>query len=80
MNKEQIISLAESMGFDLEYDRFYDKLHPADAYPYPAHMVFVHKDNPRGEKVTKWVWYKDETDEENIANGKIVMNFINQAV
>ena len=49
MNKEQIISLAESMGFDLEYDRFYEKLHPADAYPYPAHMIFVHKNDP-GEK------------------------------
>jgi len=80
MNKEQIISLAESMGFDLEYDRFYDSLHPADKYPYPAHMVFVHKDDPKGKKVTKWVWYKDETDKENIDNGKIIVNFINQAI
>jgi hypothetical protein len=78
MNKKQIISLAESMGFELEYDRFYDMPHPMDIYPSPPFMLFVHKDGPKGNKAVKWVWYKDELDEENIANGNHILNFINQ--
>lgn len=76
MTKQEIISLAESMGFQLEYDKFYDSLHPADRYPYPAHMVFIHKDGAEGKKAIKWVWYKSEENESNIATGQAILNFM----
>lgn len=69
MTKREIISLAESMGFELEYDRFYEKPHPTDVFPVTPFMLFVHKDND-----TKWIWHKENSDKENIAEGNRALN------
>jgi hypothetical protein len=75
MKKKEIISLAESMGFVLEYDRFYEKPHPTDVFPVTPFMLFVHKDSG-----TKWIWHKEDSDKENIAAGNRVLNCIKQNV
>lgn len=74
MKKEEIILLAESMGFEFEYDRFDYGSNFVDVYRYNKFMRFVSKDKTEtGEKLV-WNWYKDESDEDNINRGKYLQS------
>jgi hypothetical protein len=75
MKKEKIISLAYSMGFLLNYDKYDNKEYPGSRSEL-RFLRFVSTDSSLDEPDLRWVWYKDDSDEENIKRGKYVQRRI----
>jgi hypothetical protein len=73
MNKEEIISLAESMDFKLDYDKYEDKEYPGDSNNM-RYLRFVSKDDSLDEKDLRWIWFKDSEDKENVIRGKVIQS------
>lgn len=71
MNKKEITSLAESMGFKLDYDKFDDKEYPGDSNNM-RYLRFVSKENSLDEKDLRWIWYKEDSDKDNINRGNYI--------
>lgn len=71
MNKQEIIILAESMGFVLDYDKFDDKEYPGDSSNL-RFLRFVSPEEDLDERGLRWIWYKHFTDLENIEEGEHV--------
>lgn len=71
MKKDEIIKLAESMGFKLDYDKFDDKEYPGDSNNL-RYLRFVSNDDSLDEKDLRWIWFKDSEDKENIIRGKVI--------
>ena len=69
MDKEQIIQLAKSMEFKLDYDRYDDKEYPGVVNPNLKFLRFISKDDSLDEKDLRWIWYKDWNEELNVQNG-----------
>lgn len=69
MNKQEIIQLAESMGFKLDYDKFDDKEYPGDSNNL-KYLRFISTDDFLDEKDLRWIWFKVWTKELNIQNGQ----------
>ena len=70
MEKEEIIALAQEMGFVLEYDGFSWKETSADSLPRPRFMRFVLQNGSGSKKTWVWTWHADSTDAENVARGE----------
>lgn len=68
MNKEDIILIAESKGFKLDYDKFDDKEYKGDSSKL-RFLRFVSTDDFLDEKDLRWIWYKEDSDEDNIKRG-----------
>jgi len=66
MIKEEIIDIASKLGFKLDYDQFNieDK----------QWLRFVSKDNSLDEKDLRWIWYKEDSNEDNIKRGKYIQS------
>ncbi len=73
MKKEEIVTLAESMNFKLDYDKFDDKEYPGDSNNL-RYLRFVSVDDELDEKDLRWVWLKNETDADNIDYGKYIQS------
>jgi hypothetical protein len=74
MNKQEIVQLAESMGFKLDYDRFDDKEYPGVANTDLKFLRFVSTDDSLDEKDLRWIWYKNVNDKINIKRGKVIQS------
>lgn len=59
MKKQQIIAMAQAMGFTLDLDRFDEA---------KAYMRFQLK-KELDEIELRWIWYRGSTDEANIHRG-----------
>lgn len=68
MNKKEIINLAESMGFKLDYDKYDNKEYPGDSNNL-RFLRFVSKDDNLDEKDLRWIWYKNENYQINLNKG-----------
>ena len=64
MDKQEIIDIAAAMGFSLDYDQFYD--------PIKEWMRFQLKDS-LDEPVLRWIWYKNDSHEENFKRGANIL-------
>jgi hypothetical protein len=73
MNKQEIIQLAESMGFKFDYDKFDDKEYLGDSNGL-RYLRFVSTDDSLDEKDLRWIWFKDSEDKENIIRGKVIQS------
>lgn len=73
MNKEEIISLAESMGFVLDYDKFDDKVYPGDSNNL-RFLRFTSPEEDLDERGLRWIWYKDVEQNKNIEQGKYIQS------
>ena len=73
MNKEEIVTLAESMNFKLDYDKSDDKEYPGDSNNL-RYLRFISNDDELDEKDLRWVWLKNETDADNIDYGKYIQS------
>ena len=72
MEKEEIINLAKSMSFVLDYDRFDAKEYPGVANPSSRFLRFISEDESLDEKDLRWIWYKEDNNEDNINRGKYI--------
>lgn len=71
MNKQEIIKLAISMNFKLNYDRYDDKGYPGSSSTL-RYLRFVSKDDNLDEKDLRWIWYKEDSNQDNIARGILI--------
>lgn len=71
MNKKEIIQLANTMGFILQYDKYDDKEYPGDPINL-LYLRFISPDKTLDEKGLRWIWYKEDSDEDNIARGQYI--------
>ena len=72
MNKEEIIQLANTMGFILQYDKYDDKEYPGDSNNL-RYLRFVCPNPLLDEKDLRWIWYKEDSDENNIERGQYIL-------
>lgn len=70
--KEEIIKLAESFGFKLDYDKFDDKDYPGDSNGM-RYLRFVSNDDSLDEKDLRWIWYKEDSTKDNILRGRHII-------
>jgi hypothetical protein len=63
LTKEQIITIADTLGFKLTLDRFHDIATPF--------IRFNCDDDPDA-----WIWFKDANDETNLGNGREIISRI----
>lgn len=71
MNKQEIITLAESLGFVLDYDKYDDKIYPGESNSL-RYLRFVSAESELDEKDLRWVWYKEDLDEDNLVRGRYI--------
>lgn len=69
MNKQEIITLAESMGFVLDHDKYDEIQYPGESNNL-RYLRFVSTDKTLDEKDLRWIWYKEDSDEDNLVIGK----------
>lgn len=79
MTKQEIITLAESMGFILNYDKYDDKEYPGDSHGFKF-LRFVHPDKELDEPDLRWIWYKEDGDEDNRWRGVHIWNRIQRKI
>ena len=70
LNKEQIISLAESIGFKLDYDKWYNP--DTSEFSNGEWLRFISQDESLDERKLRWVWYKKDSDEDNYKRGQYI--------
>lgn len=75
--KEEIINLANSMGFKLDYDKYDDKEYPGDSNNL-RFLRFVSKEDNLDEKDLRWIWYKDDNYENNLNRGLYIQSRLNR--
>lgn len=71
MNKQEIITLAESLGFVLDYDKYDDKVYSGESNNL-RYLRFISTEPKLDEKDLRWIWYKEDLDEDNLAIGKYI--------
>lgn len=69
MEKQEIIKVAEQMGFQLDYDKFDDKEYPGDSNGL-RYLRFISQDEKLDEKDLRWIWYKNDSTKDNIIRGR----------
>ncbi len=74
MDKEKIIELAKSMNFKLDYDRYDDKEYLGVANSDLRFLRFISEDEKLDERDLRWIWYKNDSDQENIERGKYIQS------
>ena len=68
MSKKEIIDLAKSMGFKLDYDKYDDKEYSGDSNNL-RYLRFVSKEDNLDEKDLRWIWYKNDSYQNNLNRG-----------
>ena len=68
MEKQEIIELAQSLGFVLDYDKYDDIEYPGDSNNL-RYLRFVSNNDELDEKELRWIWYKNDSDEDNCKRG-----------
>jgi len=68
MEKQEIIEVAKNLNFVLDYDKFDDKEYPGDSNNL-RYLRFVSNDNELDEKDLRWIWYKNDSDKDNLNRG-----------
>ena len=71
MNKQEIISLAESLGFVLDNDKYDDKTYSGESNNL-RYLRFVSAESGLDEKDLRWIWYKEDSDEDNLNRGRYI--------
>ena len=71
MKKEDIIKLATSMGYKLDYDKSEDREYEGSSSTL-RFFRFVSIDDSLDEKDLRWIWYMEDTDEVNINRGEFI--------
>jgi hypothetical protein len=71
MEKIRIIEVAKSMGFKLDYDKFDDKEYPGDSNKM-RYLRFISEDDSLDEVDLRWIWYKTDSDKDNIIRGRSI--------
>jgi len=72
MTNNEIIELADSLGFDLDYDKSEIR---EDAGEFDLrYMRFVSKDESLDEADLRWIWYMEDSDSDNINRGKYIIS------
>lgn len=71
MTKDEIIELAITKGFKFDYDKFDDKDYPGDSSKL-RFLRFVSTDKTLDEPDLRWIWYKEDSDEDNIQRGEYI--------
>jgi len=66
MNKEEIITLAKSMDFKLDYDKSHN-----ESLPF---IRFTSIDDELDEPDLRWVWRMNDEDEINILDGRYIQS------
>jgi hypothetical protein len=72
MNKQEIIALAESMNFKLDYDKWIDT--DTSEYSNGEWLRFTSTDDELDERDLRWIWYKNNADSNNIEDGKYIQS------
>jgi hypothetical protein len=72
MKKQEIIQLAESMGFKLDYDKWNNP--DKGEFSNGDWLRFVSNNDSLDEKNLRWIWFKDDNDETNIKIGKHIQS------
>ena len=70
MNKEEIICLAESMGFKLDYDKW-ENIDNSE-FSNGEWLRFISIDDGLDERDLRWIWYKGYSDEQNTITGEYI--------
>jgi len=70
MEKEEIINIAKSMGFKLDYDNWNNP--DKGEYSNGDWLRFISNNDSLDERDLRWIWYKDNKDEDNIKEGRII--------
>jgi hypothetical protein len=70
LNKEQIISLAESIGFKLDYDKWDNP--DTNEFSNGKWLRFISQDESLDERELRWIWYKEDSDEDNYKRGQYI--------
>jgi hypothetical protein len=70
LNKEQIISLAESIGFKLDYDKWENP--DTSEFSNREWLRFISQDESLDERELRWIWYKEDSDEDNYKRGQYI--------
>jgi len=70
LNKEQIISLAESIGFKLDYDKWDNE--NKNEFSNGEWLRFISQDESLDERELRWIWYKEDSDEDNYERGQYI--------
>lgn len=68
MDKKQIIKVALTLGFKLDYDKS-DGISPAGTKGNLKYMRFVSIDDSLDEKDLRWIWRMDDSDDKNLRAG-----------
>jgi len=72
MTNDEIIKLADSLGFELDYDKSEIR---EDASEFDLrYMRFVSKDESLDEPDLRWIWYMEDSDSDNINRGKHIIS------
>lgn len=72
MNKNEIIKLANSMGFLLDYDKWNNP--DKGEFSNGNWLRFVTDKEEIDEKILRWIWYKDDSYEDNINRGQHIQS------
>jgi hypothetical protein len=77
LSKQEIIQIAESMGFKLDYDKFDDKEYPGDSNNL-RYLRFVSIEDDLDEKELRWIWYKKDSNQDNMQRGMHIQSRLNK--
>ena len=66
MNKQEIIDYAISLGFILDHDKW------EDPSVNGCWLRFISPDNLLDERNLRWIWYKEDSDDDNINRGNYI--------
>jgi hypothetical protein len=72
MNKQEIIALAESMNFKLDYDKWINT--DDSEYSNGEWLRFTSTDDELDERDLRWIWYKIDDDVDNIEYGQYIQS------
>lgn len=72
MKKKEIINLAKSIGFKLDYDKSEGLEHNGSPSYNGKWMRFVSIDDELDEKDLRWIWYMDDSHKDNVARGEYI--------
>jgi hypothetical protein len=74
MNKQEIIAFAQTKGFKLDHDRYDDKEYSNSSNPDLRYLRFVSTDDELDEPDLRWIWFKKDSDNDNIEYGQYIQS------
>lgn len=70
MNKREIIEIATSMGFKLDCDKWNNP--DTSKFSNGKWLRFVSQDDSLDEKELRWIWCREDSDEDNLKRGNYI--------